>query len=99
MPWRLIRLIIVFLILLLFIVFNLENKSNISFGVFVIKDAPVFLTVFFSLIIGMLCAILFTQGFKKGKKDSFSQDTEKWAAKPDKRGGSYDANSGHYGID
>ncbi|MCL2044258.1 MAG: hypothetical protein FWG89_08975 [Treponema sp.] len=99
MPWRLIQFIVVFIILLLFIVFNLENKSNISFGFYEIKDAPVFLTAFFSLIIGMFCAILFTQVFKPGKKNAFPKDKRKKAAKPDKRGENYDANSGHFGID
>ena len=87
MTWRLIRFIIVFFILLLFIMFNLENKCNISFGFFTIKDAPVFLTVFFSLIIGMICAILYI--LVKRKRTT----------KPDKRGERYDANNEHYGID
>ena len=87
MPWRLIRFLVVILILLLFVVFNLESKCNISFGFFVIKEVPVFLTIFFSLILGMFCAILFTQIKRKE------------TAKPDKRGENYAANSTHYGID
>jgi uncharacterized integral membrane protein len=57
MPWRLIALIIILAVLLAFITFNLSNRCDISFGIKVYKDIPVFLTIFTSFILGMLCAL------------------------------------------
>jgi len=93
MPKRLIQIIIVFAIFLLFIVFNLEEKCDISFGFTVIKDVPVFLTVFCSIILGMLGTLPFILGYQLRKKNK----TE------DEKRGSADSsglpNSNHYGID
>ena len=57
MPWRLIALIIILAVFLAFITFNMENRCDISFGIKVYKDIPVFLTIFTSFILGMLCAL------------------------------------------
>lgn len=45
------------IVLLVFIGFNLENKSDISFGFTVIHDIPVFLTILASFSAGLLSAI------------------------------------------
>jgi uncharacterized integral membrane protein len=68
MSWRLVQFIIFFAIIFLFIVFNLENKCDISFGFTVIKNAPVFLTAFSSFFIGMLCVLPFIFAFRARKK-------------------------------
>ena len=69
MPWRLIVFLVVFAVFLTFITFNLENRCDISFGFIVITQVPVFLTVFISFVLGVLCAlpIALTAG-KKHKK-------------------------------
>ena len=93
MPWRLIIFIVVFAIFLVFITFNLENKCDISFGFASIKEVPVFVTVFTSFALGLLCALPLvmhvkkkhtgTPFFKKKQKDgddatgSFSDSTTK----------------------
>jgi len=66
--WRLAQFIVFFAILFLFIVFNLNNKCDISFGYTVIKDVPVFITAFSSFFIGMLCVLPFIFGFRSRKK-------------------------------
>jgi len=68
MPWRLLVLIIILAVLLAFITFNLENRCDVSFGVKVYKDIPIFLTIFTSFILGMLCAlpIKINAGKKRG---------------------------------
>jgi uncharacterized integral membrane protein len=75
MPWRLIQFIVVFAIFLLFIGFNLENKCDIKFGTekMVLKDVPVYFTVFCSFIIGMLCALPFVFRHKSQKKADTGQ--------------------------
>jgi len=59
MPWRLIIAIVVFAVLLVFVTFNLDNRCDISFGFGVIPSVPVFITVFFSFIFGLFCALPF----------------------------------------
>ena len=77
MPWRLIQFIFIFVVLLLFVVFNLTNKSDIHFGFWSIKDVPVYLTVFASFILGMICTLPFMLKAGSQKKNK----TEK----PDKK--------------
>ena len=71
MRWRLIQFIVLFAIFLVFIVFNLENKCDISFGFTTFEEVPVFLTVFFSLMIGMICILPFV--FIKSKNKNTPQ--------------------------
>ncbi|MCL2761954.1 MAG: hypothetical protein FWD36_01945 [Treponema sp.] len=68
MPWRLIQFIILFAIFLVFIICNLGNKCNIHFIFFQREDVPVFLTVFVSFMIGILCTIPFIFSSKSRKK-------------------------------
>jgi uncharacterized integral membrane protein len=74
-PWKLIQFIIFFVIFLLFIGFNLENKSDITIvpGKVVLKDTPVYFTVFCSFIIGMLCALPFVLAFRARRKTNADQ--------------------------
>lgn len=53
---RLIAFILLFALFIGFIVLNLDNKSDISFGIKTFTDIPVFLTVFTSFALGMLFA-------------------------------------------
>jgi uncharacterized integral membrane protein len=107
MPWRLIQFIVLFAILLLFIVFNLENKCDISFGFTVLKDFPVYLTAFIAFIVGMLFALPFIFGFKARKKEKSVRGKGLLATASNKRGKDssekfLDSNfpdKSHYGID
>ena len=109
MPWRLIQFILIFAVLLLFVVFNLTNRCDISFGFTVIKDAPVFLTVFASFILGMFCTLPFVFGAgsrkkNKEKKSDKNQDKPSLSNKAEESsGGASDDNDysdkKQYGID
>jgi uncharacterized integral membrane protein len=71
MPWRLIIFILIFALFLVFITFNLENKCDIYFwfhGKGLI-DVPVFLTIFVSFSLGLLCALPFAIRGWKVKKE------------------------------
>ena len=57
MPWRLIIFIVVCAIFVAFITFNLENKCDISFGIASFSEVPVFVTIFVSFVLGLLCAL------------------------------------------
>ncbi len=65
MPWRLIIFIIVFAVFICFISFNLENQCNISFGFKTFQAVPIFLTVFISFVLGMLCSLPFITHLRK----------------------------------
>ena len=110
MPWRLIGLILIFAILLLFVGFNMGNTCDINFWFTkdkaVIRDAPVFLTVFFSVFAGMLCTLPFVLR-KRTSKDKQNRDSDKNSGRKNQKTGAgskenltdndqYD--SSHYGI-
>jgi uncharacterized integral membrane protein len=104
MPWRLIVFIVLFLIFFLFIVFNLENKTDIRFGPvekMVMRDIPVFVTVFFSFLAGMFCTFPFL--FRRRKKIGDVQVKVKvkkgLLAKAAKKQGDTLTDKSHYGID
>jgi len=69
MPWRFLVFLVVFGVFLAFITFNLDNKCDISFGFTVIPNVPVFLTVFISYVLGLLCSMpfIFRAGLKRAK--------------------------------
>ncbi|GHV75661.1 hypothetical protein AGMMS49942_04820 [Spirochaetia bacterium] len=76
MPWRLIGLALVLVVFLAFTGFNLGNRCDISFVFWTVKDVPVFLPIFASFVLGLLCAIPFAvslsrkqSGKKLGKED------------------------------
>ena len=77
---------------------NIENTSDINFGFRILRNIPVFLTVFISFIAGMFCAIPFVLAFKLRKKDKPPKKKGK-EGNPGKPGGNMNTNSGQYGID
>ena len=99
MPWRLAQFIVIFAIFLLFIMFNLGNASDLNFGFTIIRDVPVFLTVFFAFAGGIIFAIPFILASKFHKKDKPPKEKRKRVKNPDKQNENNPANSGQYGID
>jgi len=69
MPWRLIVFILIFGIFLAFVTFNLENRCDIGFGFTVLEDIPVFLTVFISFSLGLICAFPLVMYIKRSRKE------------------------------
>ena len=64
---RLVAFILVFAVFLAFIVFNLDNKCDVSLGFSTFKEIPVFLSSFFSFVLGMLFTLpmVFSSGRKR----------------------------------
>ena len=80
---RLVVIILIFALFIAFIVFNLENKSDVSFGFKTFEQIPVFLTAFSSFALGMLFALPFTisldlkrWGFGKKNKAPDASDSD-----------------------
>ena len=57
MPWRFIIIILIFSIFLVFITFNLDYRCDVSIGFYKFYDVPVFLTVFASFTLGLICTL------------------------------------------
>jgi uncharacterized integral membrane protein len=93
MPWRLIAYILVFAVFLTFIVFNLENRCDISFGFKKLENVPVFITIFVSFALGLVCTLPFALFARKPRKEPVIKD--KKPAKEDKN----IKPEGPYGID
>jgi len=76
--WRFIAFIIMCAVFLVFMLFNLENKSSISFAVTTIDNIPVFLTAFSSFVLGMLFAIpvVFSLSSRRKKAAAPSGETK-----------------------
>ena len=66
--WKIIGAIVVLTLIILFISFNIENVSDISFIFFTAVNIPVYLTIFFSLLIGALAMLPFALGYRRKKK-------------------------------
>jgi len=78
MPWRLIIFIVIFAVFLIFITFNLENKCDISFGFINFTEVPVFITIFISFILGLICSVplvMFIKRRRKGKQPEVKSKT------------------------
>jgi uncharacterized integral membrane protein len=64
---RLVGFILIFALFLIFIVLNLDNRCDVSFGFYIAKDLPVFITAFGAFFLGLLCAVPFAISLKKIK--------------------------------
>jgi uncharacterized integral membrane protein len=84
--WRLLGFILIFAVFLAFIVFNLDNRCNVSFGFTMLKDMPVFITAFVSFFLGMLCAVPFIVSLHR-KKEKARLKTAELSPPPKKRWG------------
>ena len=65
---RLILVILIFALFLSFIVFNLDNRCDISFGFKTFKEIPIFLSAIFSFTLGMLFAVPLIFSLSRGRK-------------------------------
>lgn len=77
MPWRLILFIIFLVCISLFIGYNLENACNVNFGFKQFDNVPVYLTVLFSVVAGVLITIPFTFShmYKEKKSSKIKKET------------------------
>jgi len=76
MPWRLILFIVIFAIFLVFITINLDNRCDINIGFTQFEGVPIFLTVFISFFLGLVCATpLFLHLSRKRKGKNKTDDT------------------------
>ena len=70
MPWRLVVFIVILGLVVVFAGFNISNVSDVSFGFYKATDVPIFISLFFAFLIGVIIMVPFAVGRKKilGKK-------------------------------
>ena len=68
MPWRLITFVIILGLVVIFAGFNTTDTSNISFGVYVAEDVPIFISLFFAFAVGMVMMVPFLIGSTRKKR-------------------------------
>jgi len=74
MPWRLILFIVVFAVFLGFVTLNLDNRCNINFGFAKFEGVPIFLTVFITFSLGLLCATPLVLHLRKKRREKLQRD-------------------------
>lgn len=82
MPFKLILFILCMIIVAAFTGFNLENVCDINFGFVRFEKVPVFLTILFSFLAGIVVTLPFT--FGKRKTTAAAKTEKKLFAKKEK---------------
>jgi uncharacterized integral membrane protein len=77
MPWRLILAIVIFAVFLAFITVNLDNRCNINFGFHKFEEVPIFLTVFISFFMGLVCGAPLVLHLRKKNKSKMMRKDKK----------------------
>ena len=86
MRWKLVAWVIGLLVVVAFMSFNVDNRSDISFGFQVIDDVPVFAATFVAFAIGVLVGITAALGSARKKPKAVPQvEPPKPLAPTDKR--------------
>lgn len=95
MPWRLIGFIIMFSVFLVFTLSNMGNKCDISFinPNWTCKDVPVFITIFCSFILGMLCTLPIIVSINLRKRKEAGQPLKHKKEQNRKKGNGSDENN------
>jgi hypothetical protein len=86
MTWKIIVFLAVLVVALLFIGFNLGNRTDISIGVYVWRDVPVFLSMFFSFAFGALSIVPFLLKIRFSRKGRKKAEPEHGTREPPRDG-------------
>jgi len=78
MPWRLILFIAVFAVFLGFVTLNLDNRCNINFGFAKFEEVPIFLTVFITFSMGLLCGAPLALHFRRKRREMQRKDRDQF---------------------
>lgn len=62
MPWRLIAFITILGLVVIFAGFNINNSSDVSFGFAVVEEVPIFISLFFAFVVGVVVMVPFVIG-------------------------------------
>ena len=59
MPWKFVTVLVILGLILSFVAFNVNNTSDISFGVYRAENVPIFLSLFIAFFLGFLVTLPF----------------------------------------
>ena len=74
-PWRLVVFIVLLGAVVIFAGLNINNTSDVSFGFWKIEGVPIFISLFFAFVVGVITMAPFVIG-KGGKNKKKAVDTE-----------------------
>ena len=81
MPWKLILFLVFLILTTIFIGFNLDNTCTVNLVFTTFSDAPVFIVVLSSVIIGAIIAALFLISMQLSSKKKIQPKSKKDTAK------------------
>ena len=76
MPWKLILFIVIFAIFLAFVTLNLDNRCNVNFGFAKFDNVPIFLTVFITFSLGLLCGMPLALHLRRKRREIQKKDRD-----------------------
>jgi hypothetical protein len=76
MPWRLILFIAIFAVFLGFVTLNLDNRCNINIGFAQFEGVPIFLTVFITFSLGLLCGAPLALHLRRKRREKLRKDMD-----------------------
>lgn len=86
MPWKFVTVLVIVGIVLLFVAFNVNNTSDISFGVYRAEEVPIFLSLFIAFFLGFLVTLPFALSSSSRKtRASLEKQREKEEKKRNRR--------------
>lgn len=88
MPWKFVTVLVIVGIVLLFVAFNINNTTDISFGLYTARDVPVFLSLFIAFFLGFLVTLPFAlSSSSKKTKASLQRQRQKEEKKAQRQKG------------
>ena len=57
MPWRFFGILVILILFVLFAGFNIDFRTNISFGFYIFENVPIFISIFISFVLGALITV------------------------------------------
>ncbi len=83
MPWRLVAFIVILGLVVIFAGFNIGNSSDVSFGFQVVEDVPIFISLFFAFVVGVIVMTPFVVGRARRNRRRAEPPAEAPAAAPE----------------
>jgi uncharacterized integral membrane protein len=77
MPWRMIGLVLLLVLVAAFATLNLSNRTDISLGLHVFREVPIFLSLLVAFLAGILVMVPFTVGRGRRTRRSRTLDTDR----------------------
>lgn len=76
MPWKMIGFLVVLVLVAIFASLNMNHRADISLGLYIFKDVPIFLSLLIAFLAGAVLIIPFTIGASLRKKNKLKEKAQ-----------------------